>query len=340
MASRRSFLPSALACVLATVTPLTATAADAAPTAEARQHFRRGLELLKTRDYEGALRELQTANSLSPKWTLLVSIGIASEGLERDGEAIAAYQGYLDAGGAAIAGDERETIRATIDRLRAGAAVVTLEAPGPFSIVDSRADAAAAIRNEYGPFDSRVELHVRPGEHQVELHRARIEAPAWTVLLRPGDAAAHRFEPDLPSPPADPETASVALEPETDPLVHPPSHVPSYVLWGTGALGAMATTVLALEASSVQRAENRDFTRRCPAGITGMIPCQETNDGDREAARWRTAALATGIGTLGVLITGTVLYFAAGPDDASAVKSEASITPWVSTSGAGVSGTF
>ncbi len=91
--------------VLLAMAPRTAQAAppSAAPAAaheveiseRARGHFTAGVNLLQDPDgarYEEAYREFKAAYAESPSWKILGNLGLASMKLERDGEAIEAYQ--------------------------------------------------------------------------------------------------------------------------------------------------------------------------------------------------------------------------------------------------------
>lgn len=318
-----------------------ARAEEPAPTPEAATHFKAGVSHLDHERYADAYREFKEAYAITPRWTVLGNLGLAAEHLERDGEAIDVLEDYLKRGGSEIRASRASKLRSTIDRLEKGVASVTLEAPGPFWVVDTRIDSGSPVVNEYGPFTDRAELRVRAGQHEFRLDRASVAAPAWSAKLLAGDAATHTFE--IAPEPALVETfttdESDRSEPGTD--IAPQSHTASYVLWGTGAAAAVATTVFLLEASSLQNEADDRFAQTCPLGATPSGPCGQTLDEDRKAAKWRTGALVTGIGAIGALATGTVLYFihSAGSDD-HALADEARVSPWVSPTGIGLSGTF
>src|SRR5262245_18752054 len=72
---------------------------------KARDHFRAGVNFLQDPDgarYEEAYREFKTAYADSPSWKILGNLGLAAMKLERDGEAIEAYQKYLSEGGTQV----------------------------------------------------------------------------------------------------------------------------------------------------------------------------------------------------------------------------------------------
>jgi hypothetical protein len=113
----------------------------------------------------------------------------------------------------------------------------------------------------------------------------------------------------------------------------------SYVLWGTGVAGTIATTVFVLKANSTQKQADADYTGRCPFGSV-TEDCTGSMEGDVKAAHWRTAALVTGIGALGAVVGGTILYLLGDDPSRGGGTAEASVQPWFSPTGVGVSGAF
>jgi hypothetical protein len=342
---RRCF-PSALGMLtVAALVTAPVAAEEPRPSPEARVHFKAGVAALKRRRWDEAYREFKQAYAITPRWTILGNLGIAAQHLERDGEAIDSMEQYLERGRKEISAAEKAEVRETLDLIRAGIAEVTLEAPGTFSIVDIRA-AEYDVINEYGPFEERVILSVRAGQHTFKVEQAGVEVPAWSVTLLAGDAATHAFvvEPERQPPVEEaareePQPASAPEQPGRD--VVAPSLTAPYVLWGLGAAGAGATTVMVLHARGMQLNADRNFAERCPFGATGINGCDNITDDSRRAARWRTAGLVTGVGALGVLVTGTVLYFLTGDSTTSqADVSNVSLQPWAGATGLGVAGMF
>src|SRR5215470_8386310 len=87
--------------------------ADATPLEEAKRAFSAGVILLKDPDgakYEDALVQFNKAYRLSGSWKALGNVALCSMKLERDGEAIAAYEKYLVQGGKEVDADERAQI--------------------------------------------------------------------------------------------------------------------------------------------------------------------------------------------------------------------------------------
>jgi hypothetical protein len=325
-----------LACVVLLNT--WAVAAEPDPTPAAQAHFKAGNEFLKAKSWPEAYREFKAAYSITPKWTALGNLGIAADHLERDGEAIDSMESYLQRGGDEIDSQEGSQVRRDLERLRSGIATVTLESasPGTIWVADTRVAPDGPIVNEYGPFEGRVVLRVRAGKHEFALKHAENTTPSWSANLLPGDTAAHTFALETDPPPVG-EFNGTAAGNEKD--MTDRSHTTSYLLWGTGSAAAVAATVFLLQSNRVQSDADEDFVRRCPLGASGMNGCENSTEGDRSAATWRTAALVTGVGALGALIGGTVLYISeSSRSDGEA--SEAAVRPCVSPTGMGVAGVF
>jgi hypothetical protein len=329
------FLVAAMVCA-------TARGVEPEPTPESRAHFQAGVSYLEEARYSDAHREFAAAYAITPRWTALGNLGVAAMHLERDGEAIDAFEQYLERGGADIGAREARRARERLEQLRTRFAAVVIEAPGTFWIVDTRVDPSGAVVNEYGPFEGRAELRVRAGEHQLKLERASLHAPVWKATLLAGDVARHSFVAEIVSMPPvsdlpDPDGFRED-SPETDAATA--SHMTSYALWGAGAAGAFAAVVVALEANRIQEDADRDFERRCPSLATGEPGCEKVTAGGAKAANWRTGALLTGIGAFGLLVGGTIIYFLDEPSNTTSASTEASLQPWISPNGIGVAGTF
>ena len=168
------------------------------PSEEAKRAFAAGVILLKDPDgakYEDALTQFTKAYRLSKSWKVLGNIGLCSLKLERDGEAIAAYEKYLAQGGKEIDGDERAQVERDLAALKAQVVDVALEFPeGGSRVLDERTPAQGArILNEYpvAPPNARLGLH--PGRHVITLRLANGDAK-WEVNLDPATSVSHRFE--------------------------------------------------------------------------------------------------------------------------------------------------
>jgi hypothetical protein len=160
------------------------------------------------------------------------------------------------------------------------------------------------------------------------------------VNLLPGDAASHAFvvnSTDDEAVPTEPLPPSIS---ETKPRASETSHTASYVLWGVGAAGAVAATVLLFESNRMQEDADHDFARRCPTGASDVLGCENSTAADAKAANWRTASLVTGVGALGALVAGTLLYIFDAQSSSEADTADVFVKPWVSANGAGIAGRF
>jgi hypothetical protein len=346
------FSPTARYCtvfaMVAFVTP--AAAADASSIREGKAHFTVGLEHLRNKRYDEAYRELTKSYETNPRWTVLGNLGIAADKLERDAEAIDCMDQYLAEGQADISPKEQRQVRRDLERLRAGIATVTLQAPGAFWIVDTRVAASGAIVNEYGPFEEQAQLRIRAGEHSFELTRTDTKVAPWSATLQAGDTTTHSFAIEPVSALVEP-TFVEAVEPSTaaptDDGGSTRTHTASYVLWGVGALAAGVATGMYLESNHFQSEADREFATSCPNGPDRTdYECSGALVHDAKAANWRTASLVTGLGALGALVAGTVLYtldLQASADRAGSSADSSAATPlraWLGPTSFGVSGTF
>ncbi len=150
----------------------TARAGGIAISDEARLHFNAGVALLqdpKAPRYEEAYREFKAAYAASPSYKILSNLGLCAEKIERDKEAITAFESYLKEGGDEVAPDERAQIERDLLTLKTGLLLVTVssEPPGA-TIVDVRTPIQGTeVRNSFGEASTPKELGLRHGHHVV-----------------------------------------------------------------------------------------------------------------------------------------------------------------------------
>lgn len=306
-------------------------------------HFQAGVAAMRRNTPEGfaqAYREFRAAYAVNPDHKTLTNIGMAAAALERYGEAIDALAASLEQGGKDLSQSMKSALEEHIKRLEGGSASVSLRAPGAFWIVDTRVGEDRSVVNEYGPFTDSAELRVRDGRHEFKLDRATIESADWSVTLDAADVAAHTFvarDTALAASSAAEADAPAPSVPAAEPDRTPRSHLPSYILWGSGAVASMTAGVFLLEANRHQNAANEVFASDCPNGIADTAGCQRVLEGDERAKKWRTASLLTGIGAVGAIAAGTILYLLE-PDAPEATGS--SVRPWIVGTTAGITGQF
>lgn len=149
-----------------------ARAADVAITEEARTHFAAGVALLqdpKEPRYEEAYREFRAAYAASPSYKILGNLALCAMKIERDQEAIDAYEKYLAQAGAELAPPEREQIQRDLLTLKAGVVQVSVSSSPPgATITDVRTPVQGPdVRNSYGQADAPIVLGLRRGHHVI-----------------------------------------------------------------------------------------------------------------------------------------------------------------------------
>ena len=240
--------------------PTPAPAPAAPPTSEAlqnaRAHFVAGVNLLRDPAkprYEEAYREFKTAYALSPAAQILGNLGLCAMMLERDSEAIEAYENYLK-GMIEVAPAEKEQIERDLQTLKLGLVRVTFTSNIPeTTIIDRRVPTQGdAVNNVYGPLKAAqpMPLGIRQGHHIITARAPGKPEQVWEVEAMAGDLGTHAFEfPD------DKPVARVAEAPVpvyTPPPPPPERPIPRSFWYGAGATGALAlgTVVMGLVATS------------------------------------------------------------------------------------------
>lgn len=254
MGSRASLLVSCLVLAFA-ASPSVAAAADPAREAEGKKAFAAGVNLVQDPDgakFEEALPLFRKAYDLLGNWKVLGNLGICAMKLERDGEAIDAFEAFLRDGGKGIDKDERAQTQRDLDTLRAQSSKVHLEVPaGSKYVLDERIAANGTKRsNRYEVRGTTLDLRLRQGFHRLVVHTDKDQDLAWETELAAGASASHRFEIS-----AAPQASASAARPAVNDAPPPAPAAPSkgtptsvYVAGGvTGALvvGAVVTGVLA-----------------------------------------------------------------------------------------------
>jgi len=192
----------AFAAVVGLGSPPPATSPSAPPLEEetedvavrdARDHFRRGVELFEDANFEAALFEFNIAYERAPNYRLFYNIAVAEMELNDYASAQTSFRRYLEEGGSEVNDRRREKVEAELAKLAdwVGVIAVETEPPGMIVVVDGK---------EVGP--SPVEVPANIGTRTVEASaegyvNAREEvsvagAEVSRVLLRlePREAAA------------------------------------------------------------------------------------------------------------------------------------------------------
>ena len=169
-------------------------------TEKAREFFRTGVRLLQDPDgarYEEAYEQFKAAYAESPSWKILGNLGVTAMKLERDGEAIKAFQGYLEQGGKELSKDERAQFQSDLDTLSATTATVTVSGlPAGTRVTDVRsANKGDDVKNYYDvPEGGSLVLRVRPGVHRFTAQWADQQAQTHEIEATVKGAHEVKFE--------------------------------------------------------------------------------------------------------------------------------------------------
>lgn len=150
---------------------------------QARGHFKRGVELLKHADgpkYREAYAAFQAAYWESPSPKILGNLGLCATKLERDGEAVAAYERYLAESGA-VSPKEHQQILDDLIKLKSGMVEVRLVVtPLTARVLDERLrDEGEPVTNEYPARDGRLQIGVRQGKHRMTISADGYRSEIW-----------------------------------------------------------------------------------------------------------------------------------------------------------------
>jgi hypothetical protein len=267
-----------MATVIAFASPLDAQPDQAKERAMA--HLKAGLAHAEASPprWREACEEFMAAKEEYPaSWRVMGNIGTCLMNLERDGEAIEAYDQYLTAGGKQIGANERREVEAVLGPLRQNLVRLTITTDPPAAtLTDWRAlDTGGTMANVYQSIRGTFVLGVRPGRHTIKVEVPGYRPAIWEVELRPGATLLHdiSLEPErAEGPPAEakvPTPASAAIPsaapsapplPAVTPLPPPVMErgTPVSVYVGLAATGALAvgTTVTGLVALSKRSSFN------------------------------------------------------------------------------------
>jgi hypothetical protein len=236
--------------------PAPAPAAPAPPPSEAlqnaRAHFVAGVNLLRDPAkprYEEAYREFKTAYSLSPAAQILGNLGLCAMMLERDSEAIEAYESYLK-NMLEVSPTEKEQIERDLQTLKLGLVRVSFTSNVPdTTIIDKRVPTQGdSVNNVYGPLvaGQPMALGMRQGHHIITARAPGKPEQVWEVDAAAGDLGVHAFEfPEEKK--IEPQVQAPVYTPPPPPPERPIPKSFWYAAGGTGVL-ALGTVVMGLVA--------------------------------------------------------------------------------------------
>jgi hypothetical protein len=243
----------------------TAHAQEVQVSDNARQHFKTGVAYLTDPDgarYEEAYREFKTAYADSPSWKILGNLGITAMKLERDGEAVDAFEKYLAGGGQQIDPAERAQMERDLMTTKAGVVFLSIKVSPPGAVlVDERQPLTGrAVTNRYElAQDGTLRVGIRQGHHRITAKLDGYDDQVWELDAAPGPEVTHELTLEKPKAAAAPVAAAGAGAAPAPTAMERPIPVPVIVLGAaTGALlvGSGVVGLMAMSKNSQYKDKN------------------------------------------------------------------------------------
>jgi hypothetical protein len=225
---------------------------------DARAKFNVGVNLLTDPEgprYEEAYRAFKSAYAASPSYKILGNLGLCAMKLERDDEAIAAYEKYLADGSKDLSRAEVQQITSDLATLKNAVAHVTIESDPPGAeLLDARIPVRGErVLNDYGMLTQPTRLGLHQGSHQLTARLEGYPDQTWDAEIVGGqDLPAHKFvfvkKEEAAAQPVPVAATPVAVAPPPRSTGRP---VPAGVWIGVAATGGLGiatavTSVLAM----------------------------------------------------------------------------------------------
>lgn len=268
---------------------------SAADLAEAAKRFKRGVQLFKEQDFNGALAEFARAHKLAPDYHVLNNIALAHTELKDYPAAVRAYERFLADGGTKIPAARRAAVEDELRKL--GTRVARIEVRASVDGAEIKIDDEVV-----GTSPLPEPLVVAVGRRKITATRSDRTTATQVVELAGGDHASVTLKLTEPEPPKPPPVAST--EPAETSSTKPAHDGPSTLHWagwigaGTLAVAAGVTGVLTLTAKDEYAEQLATF----PGNRATF---------DRTRSRAQALALTTDIlaGTA-IALAGVTTYFA------------------------------
>lgn len=330
---------SALLCASLTLAPLGfAQAPSGAISAEAKEHFRAGVDLLKDPDgarYQEAYLQFKLAYDKSKSWKVLGNLALSAMKLERDGEAVEYYELYLKDGAKDIDQSERDQVEKDVRILKSGMARVTLKADvtSDVSLSDSRQRQSGANTNTYTLKNGLLVLGLRAGNHTFKA-TANGKSVEWVIDLTPGQQIEHTFTFTdkavvAPVPTASASAAPTAPPPASTTAAPPPTSDPppessgmktaGYVAAGVGGAMILGGVITGL----MSKSKESSVKDKCRGTV-----CPESAKSDYDSAK--SLATITNVLLIGGVVAagaGGTLIVLSGKKETAGAPPRLAITP-------------
>jgi len=307
----------------------------------ARKHFKAGVAYIDDPSgpkYEEAYREFHIAYADSPTYKIMTNIGLCALNLERDEEAIDAYEKFLASAKAEdIPKDKRVIMERDVATLKASLVKIALTGtPKTLVLRDERLTSkGGSVINRYDLTAGKLNLGIHPGHHRITASAEGYEPQTWDFEADSASSHTHEFtlksltaaEPVTTPDPAPKATPVVTAEPETQPKKSTPTLVyVGAVATGVFAIGATVTGIIASGKKSDYDEKNK------PGGDPAQL--KDLRDSGK------TFALITdiGIGAAVLSAVGTaIVYFTAPSNETKTPVARVNIQPTVGVEQAGLS---
>jgi hypothetical protein len=321
-------------------------------TDKARELFRTGVTLLQDPDgarNEDAYQQFKAAYAESPSWKILGNLGVTAMRLERDGEAIEAFRGYLEQGGKELSRAERAQFQSDLDTLSATAATVSiLGLPAGTRLTDVRSpNQGSDIKNYYEVRESEpLVLRVRPGAHRFTAQWGGREPQTHELEISARGAHEVKFEavqpePAQPRPVAAPasEPAPLSVSSSDDGFFQSP--LPAYISLGVGAVGVgLGVVFLTQRSSAISDADSK--YQVCLESQACVLSDQRSMEElDEKATTMGTfSAVSFGVGAVGLGAGVALLLMNGKTEEGSATAAGVTVQPYASAHELGLWGRF
>ena len=283
--------------------------------AEAKRHFRRGVELYEEQDYRAALVEFTRANELAPSYKVLYNIGQTHFQLLDYPKALEAFEQHIERGGSDVPAARRKEVEEIRAKLRSR--IATLD-------IHTNVDARILVDDETVGSGRSVNLRVSAGAHVVTA-----QADGYRVARKPVTLAGEdQTRVDLTlerEVAAVPSVAPVPASPMAPPPFEAPqegSRVPFFV--GLTATGVLALGTATFGIASLSAKSSLDST------LSGSVDSRTTVDDAK--SRLRTYTIVTDVLGVSTIVAGVVTVVLAATRK-SAPRTGALAPTWASDTG-------
>lgn len=327
-------LSIATAVLLAHAPPCFAAPPDAARD-EARDRFKRGVQLYNDGDFRGALIEFRRAYEVMPNYRLLYNLGQTSAEVQDHAAALRYFDAYLAEGKTEIPAARRKQVQAELEKLRGRVAQLTVKVS---------VDGAEVLVDDVlvGTSPLKEALAVSAGRRRITAQKSGLPAVTRSIDLAGGDKSELRLElteekPAPPPPVASTAAPIVEAPPPTQAPPPPPPAPPAAQGMGAPFWVSLGATVVFAGGATVTgllaRGAHDDFEKKLAA--------KGSRRDDIEDARSSTKTLTLTTDVLGgaaIIGAGLTTYFAISRKPAEAATPSASIR--LLPGGAALSGSF